>query len=198
MPSFPGHPLAGTQTLPCAPHPVVRSNSVLSPQDTISWMPYVSIACVIIYVVGHALGPSMSPRAAPSGVLASSPAPSALETSGSRPPERPLPPPPAMASPLTFLSRGGVGQRAVRVTAVKRPRRAGCSRLPRVTGTESLAGGPGPLLGTSQDVTRGAVFLLSAFSRRFSASPGMPETPRSLGRCLGRPRTAGFRDPWWA
>ena len=29
----------------------------------ISWMPYVSIACVISYVIGHALGPSMYPRA---------------------------------------------------------------------------------------------------------------------------------------
>uniref|UniRef100_A0A8C9L081 Solute carrier family 2, facilitated glucose transporter member 5 n=1 Tax=Panthera tigris altaica TaxID=74533 RepID=A0A8C9L081_PANTA len=31
--------------------------AALALQDTISWMPYVSIACIIAYVVGHALGP---------------------------------------------------------------------------------------------------------------------------------------------
>ncbi|KAF6345646.1 solute carrier family 2 member 5 [Rhinolophus ferrumequinum] len=30
-------------------------------QDTISWMPYLSITCVIAYVIGHALGPSPIP-----------------------------------------------------------------------------------------------------------------------------------------
>ncbi|XP_014400947.1 PREDICTED: solute carrier family 2, facilitated glucose transporter member 5 [Myotis brandtii] len=30
-------------------------------QTTISWMPYLSIACVLIYVIGHALGPSPIP-----------------------------------------------------------------------------------------------------------------------------------------
>lgn len=29
-------------------------------QDSVTWMPYVSIACVIIYVIGHAIGPSES------------------------------------------------------------------------------------------------------------------------------------------
>lgn len=33
----------------------------LALQDTISWMPYLSIACVISYVIGHALGPSPIP-----------------------------------------------------------------------------------------------------------------------------------------
>ncbi|MEQ2296213.1 Solute carrier 2, facilitated glucose transporter member 5 [Ameca splendens] len=27
-------------------------------QESVSWMPYISIACVIIYVIGHAIGPS--------------------------------------------------------------------------------------------------------------------------------------------
>lgn len=30
----------------------------LCSQATVTWMPYVSIACVIIYVTGHAIGPS--------------------------------------------------------------------------------------------------------------------------------------------
>ncbi|XP_037354557.1 solute carrier family 2, facilitated glucose transporter member 5 isoform X1 [Talpa occidentalis] len=33
----------------------------LALQDTVSWMPYLSIACVFSYVVGHALGPSPIP-----------------------------------------------------------------------------------------------------------------------------------------
>ncbi|XP_039697929.1 solute carrier family 2, facilitated glucose transporter member 5 isoform X5 [Pteropus medius] len=33
----------------------------LALQDTISWMPYLSIVCVISYVIGHALGPSPIP-----------------------------------------------------------------------------------------------------------------------------------------
>lgn len=32
------------------------------PQDTVSWMPYLSITCVFSYVVGHALGPSTYPE----------------------------------------------------------------------------------------------------------------------------------------
>ncbi|XP_004639780.1 solute carrier family 2, facilitated glucose transporter member 5 isoform X1 [Octodon degus] len=33
----------------------------LALQDQLSWMPYISIACVIIYVIGHAIGPSPIP-----------------------------------------------------------------------------------------------------------------------------------------
>lgn len=33
----------------------------LALQNQLSWMPYVSIACVIIYVIGHAIGPSPIP-----------------------------------------------------------------------------------------------------------------------------------------
>lgn len=35
--------------------------AALALQDSISWMPYLSIACVISYVIGHALGPSPIP-----------------------------------------------------------------------------------------------------------------------------------------
>uniref|UniRef100_A0A3B3DZN0 Solute carrier family 2, facilitated glucose transporter member 5 n=2 Tax=Oryzias melastigma TaxID=30732 RepID=A0A3B3DZN0_ORYME len=34
----------------------------LSLQESVSWMPYVSIACVIVYVMGHAIGPSPIPN----------------------------------------------------------------------------------------------------------------------------------------
>lgn len=44
-------------------------------------MPYVSIACIISYVIGHALGPSMYPRAG-SMVSLPPPVPPALETAG--------------------------------------------------------------------------------------------------------------------
>lgn len=42
-----------------------RHSIVLCPQDSVSWMPYLSIACVISYVIGHALGPSMYPELLP-------------------------------------------------------------------------------------------------------------------------------------
>lgn len=35
--------------------------AALALQETISWMPYLSIVCVISYVIGHALGPSPIP-----------------------------------------------------------------------------------------------------------------------------------------
>ncbi|KAM7098960.1 solute carrier family 2, facilitated glucose transporter member 5-like isoform 1-T2 [Molossus nigricans] len=35
--------------------------TALALQDTVSWMPYLSIACVFAYVIGHALGPSPIP-----------------------------------------------------------------------------------------------------------------------------------------
>ncbi|XP_036084215.1 solute carrier family 2, facilitated glucose transporter member 5 isoform X3 [Rousettus aegyptiacus] len=35
--------------------------AALALQDSVSWMPYLSIACVISYVIGHALGPSPIP-----------------------------------------------------------------------------------------------------------------------------------------
>ncbi|XP_005404101.1 PREDICTED: solute carrier family 2, facilitated glucose transporter member 5 [Chinchilla lanigera] len=33
----------------------------LALQDQLSWMPYLSIACIIVYVIGHAIGPSPIP-----------------------------------------------------------------------------------------------------------------------------------------
>ena len=30
----------------------------VSSQESLSWMPYLSIACIIVYVIGHAIGPS--------------------------------------------------------------------------------------------------------------------------------------------
>ncbi|KAK2117675.1 Solute carrier 2, facilitated glucose transporter member 5 [Saguinus oedipus] len=35
--------------------------AALALQNTVSWMPYISIVCVISYVVGHAIGPSPIP-----------------------------------------------------------------------------------------------------------------------------------------
>lgn len=32
--------------------------SIFRPQAKLDWMPYISIVCVIIYVIGHAIGPS--------------------------------------------------------------------------------------------------------------------------------------------
>lgn len=45
---------------------LLRTNDVINDnvffyfcwQENVSWMPYISIACVIIYVIGHAIGPS--------------------------------------------------------------------------------------------------------------------------------------------
>lgn len=42
-----------------------RNKQLITPaclhlQESMTWMPYVSIACVIIYVIGHAIGPSES------------------------------------------------------------------------------------------------------------------------------------------
>ena len=42
--------------------PCVNDNNrlCLCWQETVTWMPYISIACVIVYVIGHAIGPSES------------------------------------------------------------------------------------------------------------------------------------------
>uniref|UniRef100_A0A8C0SJH1 Solute carrier family 2, facilitated glucose transporter member 5 n=1 Tax=Canis lupus familiaris TaxID=9615 RepID=A0A8C0SJH1_CANLF len=55
----------------------------LALQDTISWMPYVSIACVICYVVGHALGPSPIPALLITEIFLQSSRPSAFMVGGS-------------------------------------------------------------------------------------------------------------------
>uniref|UniRef100_A0A452VI62 Solute carrier family 2, facilitated glucose transporter member 5 n=1 Tax=Ursus maritimus TaxID=29073 RepID=A0A452VI62_URSMA len=84
--SAPGRP--GTE-VPDVPHPWLSllcwqwSPPVVSPQDTISWMPYVSIACVIAYVIGHALGPSPIPALLITEIFLQSSRPSAFMVGGS-------------------------------------------------------------------------------------------------------------------
>ncbi|XP_053432247.1 solute carrier family 2, facilitated glucose transporter member 5 isoform X2 [Nycticebus coucang] len=55
----------------------------LSLQDTISWMPYVSIVCVIAYVVGHAIGPSPIPALLITEIFLQSSRPAAFMVGGS-------------------------------------------------------------------------------------------------------------------
>ncbi|XP_027026553.1 solute carrier family 2, facilitated glucose transporter member 5 [Tachysurus fulvidraco] len=55
----------------------------LSLQDTMQWMPYVSIACVIIYVIGHAIGPSPIPTVITTEIFRQSSRPAAFMVAGS-------------------------------------------------------------------------------------------------------------------
>ncbi|XP_004425607.1 PREDICTED: solute carrier family 2, facilitated glucose transporter member 5 [Ceratotherium simum simum] len=55
----------------------------LALQDTVSWMPYISIACVICYVIGHALGPSPIPALLITEIFLQSSRPSAFMVGGS-------------------------------------------------------------------------------------------------------------------
>uniref|UniRef100_A0A8C5NZC7 Solute carrier family 2, facilitated glucose transporter member 5 n=1 Tax=Jaculus jaculus TaxID=51337 RepID=A0A8C5NZC7_JACJA len=57
--------------------------AALALQDAISWMPYVSIACVIIYVIGHAVGPSPIPALFITEVFLQSSRPAAYMIGGS-------------------------------------------------------------------------------------------------------------------
>eukprot|EP00069_Balaena_mysticetus_P008889 bmy_06045T0 len=57
--------------------------AALALQDTVSWMPYVSIACVISYVIGHALGPSPIPALLITEIFLQSSRPSAYMVGGS-------------------------------------------------------------------------------------------------------------------
>nr|XP_030735274.1 solute carrier family 2, facilitated glucose transporter member 5 isoform X1 [Globicephala melas] len=57
--------------------------AALALQDTISWMPYVSIACVISYVIGHALGPSPIPALLITEIFLQSSRPAAYMVGGS-------------------------------------------------------------------------------------------------------------------
>ncbi|XP_062396092.1 solute carrier family 2, facilitated glucose transporter member 5-like [Sardina pilchardus] len=52
-------------------------------QDGLSWMPYVSIACVIIYVIGHAIGPSPIPYVITTEIFRQSSRPAAFMVAGS-------------------------------------------------------------------------------------------------------------------
>ncbi|XP_062872240.1 solute carrier family 2, facilitated glucose transporter member 5-like [Trichomycterus rosablanca] len=55
----------------------------LSLQETLHWMPYVSIACVIIYVAGHAIGPSPIPTVITTEIFRQSSRPAAFMVGGS-------------------------------------------------------------------------------------------------------------------
>lgn len=55
----------------------------LALQNTISWMPYVSIVCVIVYVIGHAVGPSPIPALFITEIFLQSSRPSAYMIGGS-------------------------------------------------------------------------------------------------------------------
>ncbi|XP_036034770.1 solute carrier family 2, facilitated glucose transporter member 5 isoform X2 [Onychomys torridus] len=57
--------------------------AALALQDTISWMPYVSIVCVIVYVIGHALGPSPIPALLITEIFLQSSRPAAFMIGGS-------------------------------------------------------------------------------------------------------------------
>ncbi|KAF4078117.1 hypothetical protein AMELA_G00195650 [Ameiurus melas] len=55
----------------------------LSLQERLHWMPYVSIACVIIYVIGHAIGPSPIPTVITTEIFRQSSRPAAFMVAGS-------------------------------------------------------------------------------------------------------------------
>ncbi|KAB1268117.1 Solute carrier family 2; facilitated glucose transporter member 5 [Camelus dromedarius] len=61
----------------------VWSSSVLPAQDAASWVPYISITCVISYVVGHALGPSPIPALLITEIFLQSSRPAAFMVGGS-------------------------------------------------------------------------------------------------------------------
>ncbi|KAL2103613.1 hypothetical protein ACEWY4_000481 [Coilia grayii] len=52
-------------------------------QEGLSWMPYASIACVIIYVIGHAIGPSPIPYVITAEIFRQSSRPAAFMLAGS-------------------------------------------------------------------------------------------------------------------
>ncbi|KAE8293355.1 Solute carrier family 2, facilitated glucose transporter member 5 [Larimichthys crocea] len=51
--------------------------------ETVTWMPYTSIACVIIYVIGHAIGPSPIPYVVTTEMFRQSARPAAFMVAGS-------------------------------------------------------------------------------------------------------------------
>ncbi|KAM4562529.1 solute carrier family 2, facilitated glucose transporter member 5 [Odontesthes bonariensis] len=55
----------------------------LSFQESVTWMPYVSIACVIIYVIGHAIGASPIPNVVTTEMFRQSARPAAFMVGGS-------------------------------------------------------------------------------------------------------------------
>ncbi|KAM8829545.1 solute carrier family 2, facilitated glucose transporter member 5 [Synchiropus picturatus] len=52
-------------------------------QDSVTWMPYISITCVIIYVIGHAIGPSPIPYVVTTEMFRQSARPAAFMVAGS-------------------------------------------------------------------------------------------------------------------
>ncbi|XP_061592309.1 solute carrier family 2, facilitated glucose transporter member 5-like isoform X2 [Cololabis saira] len=52
-------------------------------QDTVTWMPYISIACVIFYVIGHAIGPSPIPNVVTTEMFRQTARPAAFMVGGS-------------------------------------------------------------------------------------------------------------------
>lgn len=55
----------------------------LNLQESVMWMPYVSITCVIIYVIGHAIGPSPIPYVVTTEMFRQSARPAAFMVAGS-------------------------------------------------------------------------------------------------------------------
>ncbi|CAB1416237.1 unnamed protein product [Pleuronectes platessa] len=52
-------------------------------QESVTWMPYISISCVIIYVIGHAIGPSPIPYVVTTEMFMQSARPAAFMVAGS-------------------------------------------------------------------------------------------------------------------
>ncbi|XP_030624406.1 solute carrier family 2, facilitated glucose transporter member 5 [Chanos chanos] len=55
----------------------------LNLQESVDWMPYVSIVCVIVYVIGHAIGPSPIPYVITTEMFRQSSRPAAFMVAGS-------------------------------------------------------------------------------------------------------------------
>ncbi|XP_040007904.1 solute carrier family 2, facilitated glucose transporter member 5-like isoform X3 [Xiphias gladius] len=55
----------------------------LNIQESVTWMPYISITCVIIYVIGHAIGPSPIPYVVTTEMFRQSARPAAFMVAGS-------------------------------------------------------------------------------------------------------------------
>lgn len=52
-------------------------------QDSVTWMPYISVSCVILYVIGHAIGPSPIPYVITTEMFRQSARPAAFMVAGS-------------------------------------------------------------------------------------------------------------------
>uniref|UniRef100_A0A3P9BVN8 Solute carrier family 2, facilitated glucose transporter member 5 n=1 Tax=Maylandia zebra TaxID=106582 RepID=A0A3P9BVN8_9CICH len=72
----------GTQP-PCGAVNVLLRAACLCLQETVTWMPYVSIASVIVYVIGHAIGPSPIPYVVATEMFRQTARPAAFMVAGS-------------------------------------------------------------------------------------------------------------------